>query len=384
MLKILHTGDLHLDSPLSSLDFSAAEKARDEHRNVFAKMMRYAIQNEIDMILFAGDVFDSKYVTTCTKELFISLLGEFKKPVIISPGNHDPLSSLPLYKSNLLPENVFVFSSEELQRFDFDELDVSVFGYAFETPSLDHSPLASYNYGTMGNGIRLLCAHADLTSPISKYAPVSVADIERFDFDYAALGHVHNPPEISSDKTPINYCGFLFGRSFDELGNGGALVVTIDDGKTTTERISFSEHVFLREELDLSNVEESADVLTAIASLVKAKGYGKSTSLRLTLTGTVPFDIEINERSLERSDLGLFELQIRNNTYPVPDSDYLLRDPSLRGEVYRTLLPKLNSEDILERQRANEALRIALAAIDGANLTSMLELDDNDASGGAL
>ena len=128
MLKILHTGDLHLDSPLSSLDFSAAEKARDEHRNVFAKMMRYAIQNEIDMILFAGDVFDSKYVTTCTKELFISLLGEFKKPVIISPGNHDPLSSLPLYKSNLLPENVFVFSSEELQRFDFDELDVSVFG----------------------------------------------------------------------------------------------------------------------------------------------------------------------------------------------------------------------------------------------------------------
>ena len=120
------------------------------------------------------------------------------------------------------------------------------------------------------------------------------------------------------------------------------------------------------------------------ASLVKAKGYGKSTSLRLTLTGTVPFDIEINERGLERSDLGLFELQIRNNTCPVPDSDYLLRDPSLRGEVYRTLLPKLNSEDILERQRANEALRIALAAIDGANLTSMLELDDNDASGGAL
>ena len=56
MIKILHTGDLHLDSPLSSLEFSVAEAAREEHRRVFEKMMRFAIDEALDMILISGDL----------------------------------------------------------------------------------------------------------------------------------------------------------------------------------------------------------------------------------------------------------------------------------------------------------------------------------------
>ena len=37
----------------------------------------------------------------------------------------------------------------------------------------------------------------------------------------------------------------------------------------------------------------------------------------------------------------------------------------MRGEIYRTLLPKLTSADVEERRRATLALKIALAAIDG-------------------
>ena len=384
MLKILHTGDLHLDSPLSSLDFSVAERIRDEQRHTFEKMMRYAIENNIDMVLIAGDLFDSKYVSANTKELVVSLFDEFKKPIIIAPGNHDPYSLVPLYRSGALPQNVFVFSSEEVQRFDFDELDVSVFGYAFVTPSLEYSPLANYTFAVMGNSIRLLCAHADTTSPVSKYAPVSVSDIERFDFDYAALGHVHNPPQIDSQRTSINYCGFLFGRSFDELGDGGAYVVSIDGEKASSERVNFSEHCFLREELDVSGVSSTEEISNKISEYIISKGYGKNVSLRLTLIGSVPFEIIINEKALEVSSKEVFELQIRNNTFPTHDSDYLMRDPSLRGELYRTLLPKLSSNDSEERQCATKALRLGLCAIDGVSLTSILGLDENELSGGAV
>ena len=384
MLKILHTGDLHLDSPLSSLDFSVAEKIRDEQRHAFEKMMRYAIENDIDMVLIAGDLFDGKYISANTKELAVSLFSEFKKPIIIAPGNHDPYSLVPFYRSDALPKNVFVFSSEELQRFDFDELDVSVFGYAFVTPSLEHSPLASYTFAIMGNRIRLLCAHADTTAPVSKYAPVSVSDIERFDFDYAALGHVHNPPQIESKKTPINYCGFLFGRSFDELGDGGAYVVSVDGEQASAERVKFSEHCFLREELDVSGVSSAKEISDKISEYILGKGYGKNVSLRLTLIGSVPFDIIINEKALESTSSEISELQIRNNTFPLHDSDYLMRDPSLRGELYRTLLPKLSSDDPDERQCATKALRLGLCAIDGISLTSILGIDENESNGGAV
>ncbi|MBR2389013.1 MAG: DNA repair exonuclease [Clostridia bacterium] len=381
MLKILHTGDLHLDSPLSSLDFNAAEKARDSHRQVFSKMMQYAIQEDVDVILIAGDLFDSKYVSAATKELVIKLFRDFAKPIVIAPGNHDPYSLVPLYKSGALPENVRVFSTEELSRFDFDELELSVYGYAFVTSSLEHSPLAEYNMALGKNPIRLLCAHAELGAPLSKYAPVTVSDIERFGFSYAALGHVHNPPEIKSGGTPISYCGFLFGRSFDELGEGGAYLVTLDGDKTKSKRVVFSEQSFIREELDVSGAADESELSQKISDFIIEKGYGENISLRLTLVGTVDITLTVNEKALEKNRGELALLEIKDRTLPVPDSDYLMRDTSIKGEIYRTLLPKLESEDTDERRLAAKALSVALLALDGHNVSSVLELDENELEG---
>ena len=381
MIKILHTGDLHLDSPLSSLDYSVAQKVRESHRNAFEKMMQYAIQEDVDLILIAGDLFDGKYVSAATKELVIKTFGDFAKPIVISPGNHDPYSLVPLYKSGALPENVHVFSSEELSRVDFDELSLSVYGYAFVTPSLEHSPLAEYDMSLGKNPIRLLCAHAELGAPLSKYAPLTVADIERFDFRYAALGHLHNPPEISFDKTPIKYCGFLFGRSFDELGEGGAYIVTIDGDGTDVERVVFSSHAFLREELDVSGSLTESEISQKISEFIEQKEYGKDISLRLTLVGSLNMEIKINTKSLEKNKGELSSLEIKDNTTPVPDSDFLLHDTSIKGEVYRTLLPKLESEDVEERKCAARALSIAFCALDGQNVLNVLDLDETELEG---
>ena len=384
MIKILHTGDLHLDSPLSSLDFSAAEAAREEHRRIFEKMMRYAINETLDMILISGDLFDGKYITPRTKELVIGLFSEFKRPVVISPGNHDPYSVVSLYRDGSLPDNVYVFSSEEVQRFDFDELGVSVFGYAFVTPSLEYSPLVRFlDKSSFTNNTKILCAHADVTSPISKYAPITVSDIEKYDFSYAALGHIHNPPSVSSENTLINYCGFLYGRSFDELGEGGAYLVTLDEGKAVAEHVIFSEHRFLREELDVSGAENNAEISKKISQFINDRGYTKETSLRLSLIGKVSIDLVINNKNIEKEFSNLFELEIRDLTTPIPDNEYLMYDLSLRGEFYRTLLPKLTSDDIEERKCAAEALWLGLCAIEGTNISSMVELSDDKISGGA-
>ena len=378
MIKILHTGDLHLDSPLSSLDYSVAQKVRESHRNAFEKMMQYAIQEDVDLILIAGDLFDGKYVSAATKELVIKTFGDFAKPIVISPGNHDPYSLVPLYKSGALPENVHVFSSEELSRVDFDELSLSVYGYAFVTPSLEHSPLAEYDMSLGKNPIRLLCAHAELGAPLSKYAPLTVADIERFDFRYAALGHLHNPPEISFDKTPIKYCGFLFGRSFDEIGEGGAYLVTIDENKTDAERIVFSNHKFIKDTLDVSGARDNAEIQGRIAAFISEQGYGKNTSLSLSLVGTLPLELVVNKRLLEANDT-VSELKIKDVTTPLPDGASLISDPTLRGEIYRALLPKLSGSDAEERKLAAEALRLALCAIDGTALSGILQSDEEGA-----
>ena len=378
MVKILHTGDLHLDSPLSSLAFSAAEKARDEHRAIFEKMMKYAIDEKIDMLLISGDLFDGKYITQSTKNLVIKCFTEFARPVVIAPGNHDPYSLVSLYKDGSLPENVYVFSSEDIQVFDFDELGISVYGYAFITAALRSSPLGKFlaKPRMEGDNKRILCAHADVTSPISNYAPISAQQIEAYDISYAALGHIHNPPEVKSDKAIINYCGFLFGRSFDELGEGGAYLVTVDEDRTDAERIVFSNRKFIKETLDVSGANTRSEVQDKISAFINEKGYSNEVSLRLTLAGTISPELILSTSALENADHGLSLLQIKDLTTPMYDGSYLESDVSLRGEIYRTLLPKLESCDADERKCAREALRLALCAIDGTSLSEILQLEE--------
>ena len=380
MVKILHTGDLHLDSPLSSLEFSLAEAAREEHRGIFEKMMRYAIDEKIDMILISGDLFDGKYITASTKNLVIKYFTEFAKPIVIAPGNHDPYSAVSLYRDGSLPENVYVFSSEDIQVFDFDELGISVYGYAFIGTALTSSPLGKFlpKPCAEGDNKRILCAHADVTSPISSYAPISVANIEAYSFTYAALGHIHNPPEVKSDRSLINYCGFLFGRSFDELGEGGAYLVTVDENGAKAERTVFSERKFIKDTLDVSGAHDNGEISQRIAAYLKEKGYSAETSLSLSLIGTLPLELSLNHKLLERGEHGLSLLKIKDMTTPMPDGDYLEGDVSLRGEVYRMLLPRLESSDADERKCACEALRLALCAIDGANLANLLQIEEGE------
>ena len=73
MIKIMHTGDIHLDSPFSSLTSRQAEVRRNELRAAFTSMMTYAKMNNTDLLLIAGDVFDAEYVTRETVSLLFWL-----------------------------------------------------------------------------------------------------------------------------------------------------------------------------------------------------------------------------------------------------------------------------------------------------------------------
>ena len=141
------------------------------------------------------------------------------------------------------------------------------------------------------------------------------------------------------------------------------------------------EEIFARNEseLDVSGVLSTDDIKAKISELASERGYGKNTSLRLSLIGTVPFDLAINKRLLEKSSLDLYELEIKDLTTRMPDAEQLKGDPSLRGEIYRMLLPRLESDDLTEKKRATEALWLALCAIDGINVSAVIESEEDEA-----
>jgi len=364
-VRIIHISDIHLDSPFAGLDVKSGEAKRREHREAFISALGESAARGCELMLISGDLFDCGYVTETTVSEVLSAIAKCLFPVILSPGNHDPYTQNGIYARKNLPENLFIFKREEMDRFDFDSLGVSVHGYAFLSNRYFHDPFDS-PYELKNGYINLLCAHTELDEVIPKFAPIRSSRFENSGFVYAALGHVHKHSDpIRAGATVYSYGGFAFGRSFDELGFGRMLEVMIDRdaGVLSVEPITISDCRYVIESLNIDGADSSGEVASKIAALIKEKGYGDESSLRIVLSGTV--SPELTLPTVDARDLGLSLIQIKDETLPLLDSDQLESDVSLKGALYRQLLPKLRSDDAHERKVAAEALRIGLMALEG-------------------
>ena len=367
MIKILHTGDFHLDSPFTGVDLPTGERLRSELRKIFTDVV--ALASEHDMLLISGDLFDCGYVSPDTLTLVRDCLEAYGKPVVIAPGNHDPYSPGSIWTAVAWPENVYIFDTDELStfRFNIGETRIAVHGWGFTSPALERSPLADGLLPDNG-AINIICAHADTVSPISKYAPTPLSLFAACVCDYAALGHIHKAPEIAlAGRTTVAYCGFPEGRSYDEEGEGGVLSVTLESGKAPEiKKIITSNHKYLTRHLDITGAESDSDVAARIVELAKAEKCDRDVSLKVYLEGSIPPDYAPNAAQISLlANLPICSLKLRDRTSPVFGSEYLADDMTIKGELYRTLLPRLSSPDAEERALAADALRIGLLALDG-------------------
>ncbi len=372
MIKIMHTGDIHLDSPFSSLTSRQAEIRRNELRAAFTSMMTYAKMNNTDLILIAGDVFDAEYVTRETLSLMCREFEKYNNPIFISPGNHDPASENSIWMRDIFPSNVYVFKKDELEKVSLQSLPVDVYGFGFTSREMENVPIRSHFVDDKSR-INLLVCHADMLGKNSRCCPLTSEDIDLFGADYTALGHIHNTSsiEIGHDGRWC-YCGCLEGRSFDETGSKGACIVQInkvgEESDISIKRVRFSKRKYEKGELDITGAASNSDIDTKIEEYISSHKYGNDTLLSLTLNGRIPPELIVDTEGFSSRSYGLFMLKVSDNTLPQIDTESLSCDLSIRGEIYRTLLPRLESEDEHEREIANRALRYAFSALSGENI----------------
>ncbi len=374
MLKLLHCGDWHLDSPFSGTDPTLAEARRRGLCDTFLRTMRLAAERGCDAVLISGDLLDRPRASAETFDIICTAISEFSRPVILSPGNHDPYIGGGTWcdRADELPKNLYIFTSEQVESFDFPEINLTVYGYAFCGERLDSSPLCGV--GRLGNGnndgrVRVLCAHADIDQPMSKYAPISPRELAESGLSFAALGHIHthNPPRIMGETT-VAYCGFPEGRGFDELGEGGVSIVTVaDDGTVNVERASVSGHRYMRLLVDVAGAADDNEAAHAVTNAVAAIEDPRHRSVRAILVGDTDVEyIPSTERIAKLTNVGdLYSLEIRDDTMPLAGGAELATDMTVRGELYRILLDKMQNGDADTRRTAADALRIGLRALDG-------------------
>lgn len=369
-MRILHTGDVHLDSPFAGLSAKVAEARRRDARDSFSAMMRYAAENDVDMVIIAGDLFESAFVTRETVAVLRRDFSMLSCPVVIAPGNHDCAEPGGIWSKKLFGDNVYAFTSNELSVLSFDSLGCDVYGWAFTAPNMSNCPLR----GSCGDSerITLLAAHCDTTSPIGNKCPVSPAVLRAFGADYCALGHIHNPDGANALLSGIGaYCGCPEGRDFGECGVKGAFIVDVEKGHYDARFVRFCKKVYRKEELNIDGAADHTDIEGRIRDFCAEESFSDDTLLRITLTGNVDPSLVIDTASLGGAVSGPFYAEVTDATSPMWNGELLLSDKGIRGEVYRKLLPDLESTDEETRMKASRALRYALAALNGESISDL-------------
>lgn len=371
MVKIIHIADVHFDSPLSMPDLQKSEIRRQEISRSFVELIALAKKENAQFLLISGDLFDSSYVSRDTVEMLRRAFATIDQcKVIIAPGNHDPYVDGSVYKRVKFSENVFIFNSPEIGYFDFPELNTTVYGYAFVNSHMEVSPICNKR-PVNPDRINLLVAHADTLSPISKYCPVTSADLENSEFDYIALGHIHNSDGIhrNSNNKYYGYSGCLEGRGFDETGEKGAYLIEVD--KTSNELVfksefvGFSKRIYKSVRLDVSGVESQSGIVEKIKALIAEKNYGERHALKIILEGFVDPMVKIFPQHISEQIIGLFSLNVVDETYPAYDARMLENDKSIKGAFYLKLKPMLECGAPEERKKAALALKYGLIALSG-------------------
>lgn len=244
-MKFLHIADAHLDSPFRGLSFLPSGIFNQIHNaaNIsFEKLIDTALAEKVDLVLIAGDTFDSTHPSPKSQLFFakqIQRLTDAGIQVVMIFGNHDYMDEHDLL---ITPSPYFkiIGNGETIESIEFKTNTgfpyvVNGFSYAhnhIESDKAKEFPQKSqeFTFGLMHAGQRLSRGN-------NVYAPFSLSELQNLNYNYFALGHIH-VRQIISESPLIAYAGNIQGRHINETGPKGGYLGIVDE-KTKHVELKF-------------------------------------------------------------------------------------------------------------------------------------------------
>lgn len=233
-MRFVHAADVHLDSPLRGLDHyegAPVEAFRGATRGALKRLVALCLEEHIDLLLVAGDLYDGTWPDYNTGLFFakqMALLKDANVRVVVVSGNHDAQSAIT--HTLRWPDNVRVLSTDAPETYELPDLGVAVHGQGFKQRRVTEDLVRHYPDAVPGAfNIGLLHTSLDGRVGHEPYAPTTLAALHAREYAYWALGHVH-AREVVSERPWVVFPGNLQGRHAKECGAKGATVVDVDAG----------------------------------------------------------------------------------------------------------------------------------------------------------
>lgn len=277
-MKILHTADWHLGKLIHGIYMT------EDQAFLLDQLLAYIAEEKPDVIIIAGDIYDRAIppvdAIALLDQFLIRVVLELEIPIIAISGNHDSPQRLTFGNTFLRHQACHMVTAfdksftpiilndafGEVHFYPIPYLEPSAIRTLFEDPSItSHDDafrvIMSHLTPKLDPSVRnVLILHAfvihssapeKLTSDSER--PLAIGGSEYIsadyfdDFDYVALGHLHQAHKIKDER--IHYSGSLLKYSLSEAHHQKAvLAVTLNEKNAlNVEKITFTPKRDLRE-----------------------------------------------------------------------------------------------------------------------------------------
>jgi len=369
MLKILHTADIHLGAKFPGLG-NKSDSQREQLRTTFKNIIATAIDERVNIILIAGDLFNANQQPQKNIDLVIeqfNLLGSNNIPICLIPGTHDSLDSSSIYRKVDFEgkcSNLKIFAEENISSKEYPGLDLTVYG----KPNLSNrsyiSPLKGLKRSTSSK-FHIAMAHG------SFYIPEKIAEddhvfrleeVKASGMDYLALGHWHRVYSCS-EKPPAWYSGPPEWIP-DQRERGAVLLVSLlDSGEVKVEPKKLGLRDYDEVEINMSEIRDLATLKARIS-----EGANQDLVRKATIKGLRDAELIVNPKELE-DDLGkeFFHLKVSDQSHvklkEISEATY--ERQLIKAKFVSLMKEKIESSEGEEKEIAESALQYGMAFLEG-------------------
>jgi exonuclease SbcD len=355
MLRLIHTADVHLGARHDDLGDQAAAQ-RERQFAAFVATIDLALAERADVLLIAGDLFDSNVQPRRSVERVaaeLKRLAAAKIRTVIIPGTHDVYDRASIYRAHDLPalagqagdDDFVTVLTPDRPEVVLNACDAVIYGRVFATKKQDHSPLRGLDAAAESRAKwRIGMVHGAIAIPGKTDGDdvvVTKDEIGATNLDYLALGHWHSTQQGKAGTVTYAYAGAPEPLALNQDGAGKVLLVTLEDvagtRTVTVAEKSVGQTRFDKLELDAAAIASQA----AAAVQIQAKA-SPDVILDVRIVGVRRDELDLDpdelESQLRRSFL---RLRIRDHSLPALTEGVLPPPDTIAGAFIRDVEGKI-------------------------------------------
>ena len=336
-MRIIHCSDIHLDSKMeANLSAEQAKERNAEICGTFARMTDYAEAHQVDAVLIAGDLFDSRRASAQTAGFVLDRIRRAEHVQFLClRGNHD--EDADPFDGMELPANLKTFGSTWTY-------------YHYGEVTIAGLELDRENWSGMYDNLRL---EAGRTNIVMLHGQVSTQPgeeqialplLKNKNIRYLALGHLHAYQKERLDLDgEYCYCGCLEGRGFDECGEKGFVLLNVSGGKVETEFVPFAARPLYDVPVDITGLTTVTQIQGAMDQA--AAGISGDALVKFTLTGAYTLETQKDLRFLRKGmEHRFWFVKVKDESRFKIEKETYEHDVSLKGEFIRLVMASDKSE----------------------------------------